>query len=51
MPQNMPLWKGAVFIMLLISRAFPLVGITLLVLLALDLLVFSRIPLLQRLFG
>lgn len=51
MPSNMPLWKGAVFIMLLVSLAFPLVGITLLGVLALDLLLLSRIPALKHVFG
>lgn len=51
MPSNMPLWKGAVFIMLLISLAFPLVGLTLLCILALDLLILSRIPLFKQMFG
>jgi len=51
MPANMPLWKGAVFIMLLLSLAFPLVGLTLLTVLALDLLLLSRIPVLQRIFN
>lgn len=51
MPSNMPLWKGAVFIILLVSLAFPLVGLTLLGVLALDLLVLSRIPLLKQMFG
>lgn len=48
MPANMPMWKGAMFIMLLVSLAFPLVGITLIVVLALDLLLISRIPVLRR---
>ena len=48
MPANLPLWKGAVFIMLLLSLAFPLVGLTLLAVLALDLLVLSRIPPLKQ---
>lgn len=51
MPKDMPLWKGAVFIMLLLSLAFPLVGITLLALLAFDLLIISRVPFLKRAFG
>ncbi len=49
-PANLPLWKGAVLVGLFISMAFPLVGITLLALLALDLLVLSRIPALKRAF-
>ncbi|MGL4609613.1 MAG: PepSY-associated TM helix domain-containing protein [Trueperaceae bacterium] len=51
MPKNMPLWKGAVFIMLVVSLAFPLVGITLITVLALDLLVLSRIPALKSVFN
>jgi uncharacterized iron-regulated membrane protein len=51
MPNNMPLWKGAIFIMLLVSLAFPLVGVTLLGILALDLLILSRVPILKRVFG
>lgn len=47
MPKNLPLWKGAVFIMLLVSLAFPLTGITLLTILALDLFIFSQIPFLR----
>ena len=48
LPVDLPLWKGAVFIGLLLSLAFPLVGLTLLAVLALDLLVLSRIPALKR---
>ncbi|MGI9504180.1 MAG: PepSY-associated TM helix domain-containing protein, partial [Geminicoccaceae bacterium] len=39
LPVDLPLWKGAVFIALLLSLAFPLVGLTLLVAMALDLLI------------
>ncbi|RED48617.1 PepSY-associated TM helix domain-containing protein [Aestuariispira insulae] len=41
MPSNIPLWKGAVFIMLLISLAFPMAGLTLLTVLAFDLLILG----------
>ncbi len=51
LPAKMPLWKGAVAIMILMSLAFPLMGITLLSVLVLDLLLFSRIPALRRAFG
>ncbi|MCB0168151.1 MAG: PepSY domain-containing protein [Anaerolineae bacterium] len=51
MPKNMPLWKGAVLIMVLVSLAFPLVGITLLTVLVLDLVVISRVPVLKQLFN
>ncbi|NIA67965.1 PepSY domain-containing protein [Pelagibius litoralis] len=48
LPANLPLWKGAVFIMLLLSLAFPLVGLTLLAVLAFDVLILSNIPPLKR---
>ncbi|EKF19286.1 PepSY-associated TM helix domain-containing protein [Nitratireductor pacificus] len=51
LPAQMPLWKGAMTVMLLVSLAFPLVGITLLVLMALDILVISRSPRLARFVG
>ena len=51
MPKDMPLWKGAIFIMLFVSLAFPLAGVTLLSVLALDLLVLSRIPALKHVFN
>ena len=51
LPVDMPLWKGAVFIGLLLSLAFPLVGLTLLTAMALDLLLLSRIPALKRAFS
>ncbi len=51
MPKDLPLWEGAVFIMLLVSLAFPLSGIALLLVLALDLLILSRIPALKHVFN
>ncbi|MCV6587096.1 MAG: PepSY domain-containing protein [Marinibacterium sp.] len=48
MPSEMPLWKGAVLVGLFTAMAFPLVGLTLLTLLVLDLLLVSRIPALGR---
>ena len=47
-PLDMPLWKGAAVLMLIIGAAFPLAGATLLAVLALDWLVISRIPALKR---
>ena len=47
-PVDLPLWKGAVFFGLLVSMAFPLVGITLLAILAFDLLVLRNIPALKK---
>ena len=51
LPVDLPLWKGAVFIALLLSLAFPLVGLTLLAAMALDLLILARIPVLRRAFS
>jgi uncharacterized iron-regulated membrane protein len=48
LPRDMPLWQGATFVALLVSMAFPMAGLTLLVVMALDLLVLSRIPALKR---
>lgn len=46
---EMPLWKGAAAIMIVVSMLFPLVGLTLIVVLALDALVIQRIAPLRRL--
>lgn len=51
MPRNLPLWKGAVFMMLALSLAFPLTGITLVTVLAIDVLIVSNVPVLKRAFG
>lgn len=50
-PENLPHWRGAMIIMLLLSLAFPLVGITLVTVLALDYLLIKRIPVLRRAVG
>ena len=50
-PQDMPLWKGAVFIALVLSLAFPLVGLALITAIGLDLLLLSRVPALKRAFS
>ncbi len=47
-PKEMPLFKGALLIAALVSVAFPLVGVTLLAVLAFDVLVVSNIPALKR---
>ncbi len=47
-PANVPLLKGAVFLMIALSLLMPLTGIVLAAVLALDLLVFSRIPALRN---
>lgn len=51
MPRDMPLWQGAVLVGLAISLAFPLAGITLLTVVALDTLILSRIPRLKRILS
>ena len=38
------MWKGAVFVMLALSFIFPVAGLTLLAVLALDVIVLSNIP-------
>ncbi|OZG71373.1 hypothetical protein BTA51_20720 [Hahella sp. CCB-MM4] len=51
MPIDMPLWKGAICIGLALCLAFPLAGIAVLVILAMDMLVLQRIPPLKRAFS
>jgi len=48
MPRELPLWQGAVLVGLAVSMAFPLAGIALLSVLALDLLILSRLPKLRH---
>lgn len=51
MPHDLPFWKGAVLVGLVISFAFPLAGLTLLAVLALDVLVLPRVPAMRRLLS
>ncbi|SEN02209.1 PepSY-associated TM region [Loktanella fryxellensis] len=51
MPRDMPLWQGAVVVGLFISLAFPLAGVTLLAVLAVDVLIVQRVPALRRLLS
>mgnify|MGYP000398006007 CR=1 FL=1 len=44
MPQKMPLWQGAALVGLFVSMAFPMAGIALLTVLALDTLILARMP-------
>jgi len=50
-PENMPHWRGAMILMLFLSLAFPLAGVTLLTVLALDYVLVKRIPVLRKAFG
>ncbi len=49
MPANMPLWKGAVAVLVVLGIAFPLAGAALLAVVLLDFLLISRIAPLKRL--
>ena len=48
MPKDMPHWQGAVLVGLAVSLAFPMAGLTLLTVIALDTLFISRVPVLKR---
>lgn len=48
LPAEVPFSKGAVLVMLAVSFAFPLAGLTLLAVLVADFLVLSRVPFLKR---
>ena len=48
LPTDLPLWQGAVLTGLAISLFFPMAGLTLLAVLALDFLLLSRVPALKR---
>jgi uncharacterized iron-regulated membrane protein len=48
LPRDLPMWRGAMLIGLLLSMAFPVLGLTLLAVLAVDLLILSRLPWLKR---
>lgn len=48
MPRELPLWQGAVLVGLGVSMLFPMAGIALLSVLALDIFVLSRLPKLRH---
>ncbi|MTI00028.1 PepSY domain-containing protein [Roseibium sp. RKSG952] len=50
-PDHLPHWRGAMLVMLFLALAFPLVGLTLIAVLALDILFLSRIPFVKRAIG
>lgn len=47
-PRELPLWQGAVLVGLGVSMAFPMAGIALLTVLALDVFILSKLPQLRR---
>jgi uncharacterized iron-regulated membrane protein len=51
LPEQMPMWKGAVVIMLALSFLFPVAGLTLLAVLALDMIVLGNIPRLKAMLN
>lgn len=51
MPAEMPLWKGAAALSLIIAMAFPLVGLSLIALLVLDVFIIQNLPLLRRILN
>ncbi|ODN72290.1 PepSY-associated TM helix domain-containing protein [Methylobrevis pamukkalensis] len=50
-PDSLPMWKGAMALMLAVSMLFPLTGLTLIAVLALDVLVIARLPGLRQAIG
>jgi uncharacterized iron-regulated membrane protein len=48
MPSELPLWQGAVLVGRAVAMAFPMAGLAVLSVLALDLLVLSRLPKLRH---
>ena len=51
MPRDMPLWQGAVLVGLAVSLAFPMAGVTLLAVIAFDMLILQRLPRVKRLLS
>ncbi|MEM6354136.1 MAG: PepSY domain-containing protein [Pseudomonadota bacterium] len=48
MPKEMPVWQGAMLVGLAVSMAFPMAGLALLTVLALDTVVLQNLPKLRR---
>lgn len=48
LPADLPMWKGAVLVALATSLAFPMAGVALLIVLAVDLIVLANLPILKR---
>lgn len=49
MPRELPLWQSAVLVGLAVSMAFPMAGLALLTVLALDIFILSKLPKLRAL--
>ncbi|WP_024955233.1 PepSY-associated TM helix domain-containing protein [Sulfurospirillum arcachonense] len=50
-PTKLPHWKNAMAIMLFLSLFFPLVGISLIIVLALDIFILSKMPSIKQFFS
>jgi uncharacterized iron-regulated membrane protein len=48
MPKELPLWQGAVLVGLFVSMAFPMAGLALITVLAVDVLILSHLPKLRH---
>ena len=48
LPADLPMWKGAALTALAVSLAFPMAGVALLIVMALDLVVLANLPVLRR---
>lgn len=51
MSRDMPLWRGAVMVALALAMAFPMAGIALLAVVALDVLLLAKVPALKRILN
>jgi len=51
LPEHIPQWRTPMAIIAVLGAVFPLVGISLVTVLLLDYLLFSRVPLLKRVFN
>ncbi|PIE09580.1 MAG: hypothetical protein CSA72_11890 [Rhodobacterales bacterium] len=51
LPRDLPMWKGAILVALALSMAFPMAGISLLAVIAIDTLILVRVPALKRAFS
>ncbi|MEO0471867.1 MAG: PepSY domain-containing protein, partial [Bacteroidota bacterium] len=48
MPKEMPVWQGAMLVGLAVSMAFPMAGLALLTVLALDTVVLRNLPTIRQ---
>lgn len=51
MPRDLPMWKGAVLLALAVAMAFPMAGLAILAVIAIDVLLLARAPMLKRMLS